>query len=104
MPEKMNATQVYRGGKTKRTRLLESSDVRVGSRGRYGSDGGPFRERKVLTLDFPISSKGGGTTSVHVSIGQEDFALLLDAMVRVDRSAAMAGMSAELAKQLSTRK
>lgn len=104
MAEKMKATKVYRGGKTQRTRRFETSDVGVDFKGRYKSDGGPFRERKVLTLDFPVSSKGGGTTMVHVSIGQEDFGVLLDAMARVDRIEAMAAMSAELAKQLTTSK
>ena len=105
MAEKMKATRVYRGGKTQPTRTLETTDVGVDFKGSYKSAGvgEQFRERQVLTLEFPISSKGGGTTIVHVSIGQEDFGLLLDAMVRKDRIEAMAAMSAELARQLSTR-
>ena len=106
MAEKMKATKVYRGGKTQPTRTFETSDVGVNFKSSYKSAGvgEQFRERQVLTLDFPISSKGGGTTIVHVSIGQEDFRLLLDAMVRADRIEAIAAMSAELAKQLSTSK
>ena len=104
MARKMKATKVYRGGKTKTKTKFETSEVGLGFKDSYGSSGGPYRERKVLTLDFSISSKGGGTTDVHVAMGKEDFGLLLDAMVRVDRSETMAAMSAELAKQLSTGK
>ena len=104
--ERMKATKVYRGGKTQPTRTLETNDVEVDFKGSYKSAGvgEQFRERQVLTLVFPISSKGGGTTIAHVAIGQQDFGLLLDAMVRADRIEAMAAMSAELAKQLTTSK
>ena len=103
MAEKMKATKVYRGGKTKPKTKFETSDVGLGFKGSYGNRGGPYTEKRVLTLDFSISSKGGGTTNIHVAMGKEDFGLLLDAMVRVNRSEAMEAMSSELAKQLSTR-
>ena len=104
MAEKMKATKVYRGGKTQRTLLLETSDVSMDFKRRYERDGEPPKERKVLTLDFSISSKGGGITNVHVAIEKEDFGMILDTMVKADRIEAMATMSGELAKQLSAGK
>ena len=101
MARKMTATKVYRGGRTVRERKYETDDVKVDSGGSYrSSKEESFREKKVLTFEFSLASKGGGTTDVHISIGREDFALLLDSMVRVDRRAAMVAMSAELAKQI----
>ena len=101
MATKMKATKVYRGGHTQKIRRPEAGDVRLDFKASYRESGEEsFQERKNLTLDFSMNSKGGGITDVHISIGLEDFAPLIDAMAKVDRGAALSAMSAELAKQL----
>ena len=59
-----------------------------------------FSKKNVLTLEFSMASKGGGTTVAHIAIGQADFPALLKTMAQVDRHRAMAAMSSELARQL----
>ena len=59
-----------------------------------------------LRLSFTVSASGGsvdtpGNTNIRVLVDTKDYADILKAMCDVDREAAMAAMSAELARQLS---
>ena len=67
---------------------------------RYGGS-----DKRELHLSFSISASGGsvdtpGSSDVRVLMGTEDYAIILKAMCDVDREAALAAMSSELAKQL----
>lgn len=50
-----------------------------------------------IILSFSMSSKGGGTTSVSVSIPPSDFKQLAKAMIEVDREAAIKSFGLALA-------
>jgi hypothetical protein len=86
--KKLSVAQVYRAGRTARTWNFETSKVQLSSEARF-------------MLRFSLSSKGGGITEVKVTIGSEDFASLLQAMIAADRGRAMVDMSAALAVQVA---
>lgn len=56
----------------------------------------------AIRIKFNISGNNAGTTEVEVDIGPNDFPTLLETMCIVNRQAAMAAMSIELARQIQT--
>jgi len=56
----------------------------------------------AIRIKFSISGNNNGETEVEVDIGPSDFPTLLETMCIVDRQAAMAAMSVELARQIQT--
>jgi len=87
---KLKDTEVHRGGRTARYINFETRDVELSS-----------EDKRALRLDFCMDSKGGGTTVVYVDIGPRDFVAFIETMVEVDRQAAIATMSAEMARQVA---
>ena len=62
--------------------------------------------KRELRLSFTVSASGGsadtpGNTNIRVLVDTKDYPDILKAMCDVDREAAMAAMSAELARRLS---
>lgn len=87
--QKLQDSKVYRGGRTSRRLTSVGSFVELEAR-----DG-------RIDLDFGMPSKGGGTTDVKVSLGADDFASIIEAMVKVDRQRALQGLSAILAREIA---
>jgi hypothetical protein len=82
-------TQARRGGATARRWYETVDSVNVSAAG-------------AIRLQFSISGNNAGTTEVEIDIGPNDFPTLLETMCIVDRQAAMAAMSMELARQIQT--
>lgn len=86
---KLQATKVYRGGVTARDLKFETDDVEL------------TNTDNALRASFRMKSKGGGSSDVYMEAEAADFPAFLKIMVRVDRQATMAAMSAELACQVA---
>lgn len=78
-------SKVFRGGVSQKylTHETRTSDIHIS-----GSD--------MLIIEFSIPSKGGGFTSILLSIGPGDFKNLAKCMSASHRATAMRAMSSEL--------
>ena len=86
---RLRDTRVKRGGTTSRYwyRDPETDDVELLS-------------NQGFELSFSISSKGGGETTLSITIGSKDFSVLLECMSSTDRQTALAAMAKELRRQV----
>ena len=72
MPDLLKHTKVYRGGATSPNLAFETKDASFHAN---ASD-------RSLDLRFQLASKGGGSTSVLLQIGADDFQAILGAIAR----------------------
>ena len=90
---KLKHSRGWRGGATQKTKT-QTSPVTI------------HENSNILGVDdsvefrLSMDSKGGGTIEVYVTVGSGDFGAVIEAMIAVDRDAALAVLSACLAKQL----
>src|SRR3990172_5679613 len=86
---RLRDTRVKRGGTTSRYwyRDPETDDIELLS-------------NQGIELSFSISSKGGGETTLSITIGSKDFSALLECMSSTDRQTAIAAMAKELRRQV----
>jgi hypothetical protein len=87
----LNHTTVWRGGVTAKYWYGAINYVSISS-------------ASELRFRFTMPSKGGGDTNVEMQVGPEDFPTILEAMMLVDRQAAMEAMSIELSRQVSAQR
>ena len=76
-------SKVFRGGVSQKYLTYETSDIHISA-------------PDMLRIEFSIPSKGGGFTSILLSIGPGDFKNLAKYMSASRRATAMRAMSSEL--------
>ena len=87
-------TEVRRAGMTSRYWYGRTSKVTFGT--------ARILSRHVLTIDFDLPSKGGGTTQISVRLGIRDFFALVRLMFGVDQQKTMEVISREMSKQVTS--
>lgn len=88
MKKKLTNAKISRKGQT--ARYFDTETENVSLEDLWGS----------LRFEFTIASKGGGRTQVRLEMGSDDFSMLAQSMVNIDRSRAMLVMAETLCMEV----